>query len=70
MATNDTLLTPREAARLLRVKMHTLYQWNSSGRYGLPRVKVGRALRFRRADLESWIATRSARPVELLTASK
>lgn len=61
---NDTvsrskLLTRREAAELLGVKPQTLATWHVTGRYNLPVVKVGRAARYRLADLEKWIAART-----------
>ena len=48
-----TLLTIREAAGALKVSSSTLYGWVWQRR--IPFVKVGRALRFERADLEKFI---------------
>jgi len=53
----EPLLNANEAARLLRVPRSTLYELVRSR--GLPHVKVGRALRFTRADLAIWIADKS-----------
>jgi excisionase family DNA binding protein len=53
----EPLLDANEAARLLRVPRSTLYELVRSR--GLPHVKVGRALRFTRADLGYWIAENS-----------
>lgn len=53
----EPLLDANEAARLLKVPRSTLYELVRSR--GLPHVKVGRALRFTRADLTSWIANNS-----------
>jgi excisionase family DNA binding protein len=50
------LLTQEEAADFLNVKAHTLSIWRSTGRHELPYVKVGRAVRYRRSDLEKWLA--------------
>jgi len=44
------LLTPQEAARLLRIKTTTLYRHVSEGRYG-GAVKRGKPLRFWRDRL-------------------
>jgi excisionase family DNA binding protein len=52
------LLTEDEAAALLRVEPQTLRLWRATGRYGLPFVKVGRCVRYRRCDLEKWIESR------------
>lgn len=49
------LLTADEAARLLHIPRSTLYELVRSR--GLPHVRIGdRALRFKRSDLEEWIA--------------
>jgi excisionase family DNA binding protein len=50
---NEPLLTPNDVSVLLGVKRSTIYELTRSGR--LPYVKVGRAIRFLRADLESWL---------------
>jgi excisionase family DNA binding protein len=58
------LLTRREAAAYLGVRPETLAVWHCTGRYRLPVVKVGRAVRYRLADLEAWLAARTVRPAE------
>ena len=55
----DTLLTRRQAADYLGLREQTLAIWHSTGRYGLPVVKVGRAVRYRLSDLERWLAERT-----------
>lgn len=47
------LMTVQEAAKLLSVSVSTLYGWAWQRR--IPFVKVGRALRFIRADLENFV---------------
>jgi excisionase family DNA binding protein len=32
--------------------------WRSTGRYNLPFFKIGRKVRYRRADLDAWLAAR------------
>lgn len=50
------LLTPEEVSTYLRVPVGTLYSWR--GRNVGPRsVKVGRFIRYRRADLEQFVST-------------
>lgn len=53
------MLTEPEAADYLSVKPNTLSQWRVTGRYNLPYVKVGRHIRYRLADLEAWVASRT-----------
>lgn len=53
----EPLLDAREAAKLLHVPRSTLYELVRS--QGLPHVKVGRGLRFTRADLGGWVAENS-----------
>ncbi len=51
------LLTQREAAELLRLSERTLERLRLTG--GGPRFcRLGHAVRYREADLESWIASR------------
>jgi excisionase family DNA binding protein len=53
------LMTREQAAVYLAVKPQTLAIWFSTGRYSLPVVRVGRAVRYRRADLDQFIADRT-----------
>jgi excisionase family DNA binding protein len=50
---NSALMTVKEAAHFLSVSVSTLYGWAWQRR--IPFVKVGRALRFDKADLEQFI---------------
>ena len=47
------------AAALLTVAPGTLGVWRSTGRYALPFLKVGRMVRYRRADLVAWLEKRT-----------
>ncbi|HOX05825.1 MAG TPA: helix-turn-helix domain-containing protein [Planctomycetota bacterium] len=49
--TNEAMLTPEEAAEFLGVGRATIFRWMREGKLG--HVKVGRATRFRRRDLEA-----------------
>lgn len=51
------LLTTIEVAAWLRVPVQTLYAWRSQG-LGPRGLKVGRHLRWRREDVERWLADR------------
>lgn len=55
---ND-LLDQNQAAQLLHVTPGTLSVWRSTGRYSIPFVKVGRSVRYRLSDLNSWIESRT-----------
>lgn len=49
----EELLTVEEVAPLLKVRPEWLYGACKRGRF--PHVKVGRYVRFRKADVEEWI---------------
>lgn len=55
----DELKTPEEAATILNMKPSTLAAWRSSGRYGVPFIKVGKSVRYRRTDLYAWLDSRT-----------
>jgi excisionase family DNA binding protein len=54
----NELLTDEDASKILGVTVGTLSVWRSTGRYRLPFVKVGHKVRYRRGDLEAWLASR------------
>ena len=53
------LLTRDEAAAFLGVKPQTLAVWATTHRYDLPMVRVGARVRYRRADLDKWLESRT-----------
>jgi excisionase family DNA binding protein len=55
----DELLTRAEAAAFLRVRPETLAVWASTQRYHLPYIRVGRAVRYRRCDLDAFVTART-----------
>ncbi|MFF2940009.1 helix-turn-helix domain-containing protein [Streptomyces niveus] len=56
----NQLLTPPQAAVFLAVPLSTLYsKWRA---WGLPAYRVGKHLRFRERDLESWLRGRIENP--------
>lgn len=59
VASLNDLLDQNQAAQLLHVTPGTLSVWRSTGRYSIPFVKVGRSVRYRLADLHSWIESRT-----------
>ena len=54
-ATSD-LYSREEAARYLGVTPRTLAVWACTKRYPLPYVKIGRLTKYRKADLDAFIA--------------
>lgn len=53
------LLTEREAAQLLAMSTHFLRRDRiSHSSVGIPYVRIGAAVRYRRSDLEEWIERR------------
>lgn len=51
----NTLFTPEDAANFLSIHIVTLAKWRSSGSVSLTYVKVGRAIRYRKSDLEKFL---------------
>jgi predicted DNA-binding transcriptional regulator AlpA len=52
-------MTAAEAAGYCRVRLATMYE-RRPGRPAPPRVKLGNRLRYRRADLDRWMAEQKA----------
>jgi excisionase family DNA binding protein len=53
------LLDEKQAAEFLGVAPGTLSVWRSRGRYSIAFIKVGHLVRYRRADLETWLESRT-----------
>lgn len=62
--TDSPLLSRREAAAYLGLEPGTLTNWASTRRYTLPFVKVGRLVKYRKADLDEFIRLRLVTPTE------
>jgi excisionase family DNA binding protein len=58
---HSDLLTREQAAAYLGVTPRTLAVWKSTGRYSLPCYKVGRLVKYRTADLERWLESRTVK---------
>ncbi len=56
---NDKMLSINDVAEYLGVPKATLHCWSSRG-IGPKRYKVGRYLRYRRADVDAWINAQAA----------
>ena len=59
IAVASDLLTREQAADYLGIKPQTLAAWASTKRYALPYVLIGRAVRYRRAELDRFIESRT-----------
>jgi len=53
------LLGNAAAARHIGVEPGTLEVWRSTKRYAIPYIKSGRLVKYRRADLDAWLESRT-----------
>lgn len=60
---NEELWTAAEVAVHLRIAKGTVDQWAKLGR--IPVIKVGRRNRFRKSDIDRWLAQSTRLAVEL-----
>ena len=51
----EPLLDRKTAAKYLRISPGTLAVWDCTKRYDLKPLKVGRAVRYRRTDLDAFL---------------
>jgi len=60
MSNMSELPNPAEIERELGIKESTQAVWRSTNRYGWRdlTIKVGRNVRYRRADVEAWLSSR------------
>jgi hypothetical protein len=64
------LIAPKDLAKELDVSVQTLSNWRSLRRYNLPFIKCGGAVRYRRADVDRFLASRTVAGIaELLSGS-
>ena len=56
----ETVMTVREVADYLRVNQRTVYRLAVERK--MPGFKVGATWRFKRADIDGWIAAQAASP--------
>lgn len=55
---NESLLDRKTAAKYLNLSPGTLAVWDCTKRYDLSPIKIGRAVRYRKADLDKFIEQR------------
>jgi excisionase family DNA binding protein len=61
------LVNASDAARLLGIKAQTLAVWRLTARYPLAFVRVGRSIRYSRADIDTFIRARRVAPVAVVS---
>ncbi|MBI3183142.1 MAG: helix-turn-helix domain-containing protein [Myxococcales bacterium] len=62
------MLNYADAARMIGVPVGTLYSW--VGRQQIPHVRLGpRLVRFRRAEIDAWLAQKHVPPIEVPASS-
>lgn len=59
--TDDVLMTESELGQLTQRPRKTLQRWRLSGE-GPPYIKLGRSVRYRRADVLAWLESQTVRP--------
>jgi len=57
----DPLFSRQEAAQYLGLSTKTLATWASTGRQNLPMVKIGSRAKYRKSDLDAFIAANAVR---------
>ncbi len=62
------VMTVSEVAQYLRVNPQTVYRKAKAGE--LPALRIGRAIRFRRSELEAWLKTESQNSLILHDVTK
>ncbi|MHB1209201.1 MAG: helix-turn-helix transcriptional regulator [Acidimicrobiales bacterium] len=59
MRSDEHLYTPEQLAEKLGIPLATIYRWNYLGTGPLP-LHVGRHVRYRPNDVDSWLEERAA----------
>lgn len=61
MNANIELLTTKQASEYLQISVGTLAVWRTNNTYNIPYIKCGGRVRYHRADLDAWLASRETR---------
>lgn len=57
----ETFLTEKQVAKLLGISPRTLQAWRYRGGHTPQFIKVGRAVRYRLGDVQTWLRERQRR---------
>jgi excisionase family DNA binding protein len=57
-------LDTEQAAKYLGIERQTLAAWRCLRRYRLPFARIGRSVRYKRSDLDRFIASRTITPAD------
>jgi excisionase family DNA binding protein len=61
----NILLTPDEAAKILRISKRSLYEFTRARtETPIPVVRIGSQLRFRSIDIDAWVEARAKESVQ------
>ena len=60
---DETFLTTEEVLEYLQVNLRTVYRLIKAGK--IPAVRVGRQWRFRKSDIDAWLAGQQTRPIRV-----
>lgn len=58
-AQNNSQLSTTDAASYLGITTGTLNVWRCTKRHLIPYIKVGRLVKYRKADLDNWLESRT-----------
>lgn len=65
----DALLTEAQTAQVLSLSIRTLQSWRGRGS-GPHFVRAGRAVRYRRSDIEHWVISNTVAPSPIVGANR
>lgn len=66
---NSELLSHAQAAAFLSISPSTLSIWRCTGRYAIPYLKIGRSIRYSKADLALWLEAQRRTSTDSLPAA-
>lgn len=59
VAIGEPLITDVEAAPLVGLALQTIRNDRINRRFGIPFYRLGKSIRYKRSDLEAWVAKRA-----------
>lgn len=68
-ADTPSLISPEQAAEYLDLTTRTLANWRSRGYPNLPYIKLGRSIKYRQSDLDTYLAKHSHNAVTASTTN-